>query len=651
MKNNNTAPAAGIRMMLQGRFRPLLTIACIYLVIAFVLRLVLWGVFGRHFAVSYAQLPGVLVSGLLNDLAVLPPLLLPISLVLMVVPSWRKESSLRRFLTHLASMAVIFGFVYLALVEYFFFDEFNGRFNLVAVDYLIYPYEVFINIWQTYHVLWFLFATAIIALVTQILFASRLVRPQMPRCRFRDRLKFAGLHALLTALVLLVFSTDSLSIFSNRVANEITANGISSFFRALHTNELDYNRYYRTLPGKKAFAIIQKELRLAGQKQVNASLTDLNRTFPAQPDGLGKLNIVAIVEESFGAQFVGSYGDTRGLTPNFDRLSRQGLLFADAYAGGTRTVRGLAALVSSMPPIPSEGIMKRPGNEHIANWGAVLQRHGYQTSFLYGGHGIFDNMNHFFANNGFAISDLGDIKEITHRNIWGVCDEDLFRHAIKYYDKASVGGEPFFSVIMTTSNHQPYTFPSGIPNVSPSGGGRMAGVRYADYAIGRFMEQAQGTSWGKNTLFIIVADHDARVYGSEQIPLRHYRIPLLILAPGHLRPEVVKTRIGQIDIAPTVMGILGLSYTSPFYGQDVLHWPAGKERPILVNHDHDVGLLLGSKLAVLGLHKAATVFDYDAVSHEIHKTADDPQLVDLATAYFQTAFDLFEAHEYQLPTQ
>jgi hypothetical protein len=124
-----------------------------------------------------------------------------------------------------------------------------------------------------------------------------------------------------------------------------------------------------------------------------------------------------------------------------------------------------------------------------------------------------------------------------------------------------------------------------------------------------------------------------------------------MLAPGHLRPGVVTLATGQIDVAPTVMGILGLPFTAPFYGQDVLHWPADKPQSILVNHDHDVGLLLGNKLAVLGLHKNFTVYAYDPSSYGIHKAADDPRLVDLATAYFQTAYELFESHKYQLPSQ
>jgi len=172
------------------------------------------------------------------------------------------------------------------------------------------------------------------------------------------------------------------------------------------------------------------------------------------------------------------------------------------------------------------------------------------------------------------------------------------------------------SVIMTTSNHQPFQFPAGIANIPPENGGRLAGVRYADYAIGRFIKAALATPWGKNTLFIIVADHDARVYGSQQIPMRHYRIPLLMLAPGHLRPGRVTVPTGQIDIAPTVMGLLGLSFKAPFYGQNVLDpVTQNRPRPILVNHDHDVGLLMDGKLVVLGLHKTVHVYDYNAVDY------------------------------------
>lgn len=156
---------------------------------------------------------------------------------------------------------------------------------------------------------------------------------------------------------------------------------------------------------------------------------------------------------------------------------------------------------------------------------------------------------------------------------------------------------------MTTSPHSPYTFPSGVEGVRPKGGDRVDGIRYADFSVGEFIAKAAKHSWYNNTVFIVVADHDARVYGREQIPLKHYRIPLLVFAPEGAQPAVVKTATSQVDIAPTVMGLLGLPYQAPFYGQDVLHIAAGQPRPILLNHDHDVGLLLGDHLVVLGLQK------------------------------------------------
>ena len=109
---------------------------------------------------------------------------------------------------------------------------------------------------------------------------------------------------------------------------------------------------------------------------------------------------------------------------------------------------------------------------------------------------------------------------------------------------------------MTTSNHKPYTFPAGIPGVPEKGGGREAGVRYADYAIGRFFEMAKSKPWFDDTLFVIVADHGARVYGREDIPISTYEIPLLIYSPRHIKPSQVATLTSQIDVAPKALRLI-----------------------------------------------------------------------------------------------
>ncbi|MDX9709229.1 MAG: sulfatase-like hydrolase/transferase [Trichloromonas sp.] len=484
-------------------------------------RLVLWWCFGRPAAVAVTQLPLILSAALVNDGVQLLYLLAPFSLYRWLLPARFFNHPRHRRWLGAVFFLMIFGMLYLSVAEYFFFDEFDSRFNLVAVDYLIYPHEVLVNIWDSYPV-----ARVILA---ALLLAALLFRLSWPRfagglgdLRFRERGQAFVAHLLLVAVAAAGFSTDTLALSANRVSNELGANGIGSLFKAFLTNDLDYTRNYRTIEDGQAFALARDHLLAAGGAPAGADPRDLNRSFAANPAGLGKMNVVVIVEESLGAGFVGAYGDQRRLTPNFDRLAKSGLLFDNAFAAGTRTVRGLEAIATSLPPIPSESIIKRPGSEGIANWGRVMSASGYRASFLYGGYGYFDNMNHFFAGNGFAVSDRSGIVDPAFANIWGVCDEDLFRHALTYFDREHQRGQPFFSIVMTASNHKPFTFPAGIAGIPPEGGGRAAGVRYADHALGRLFAEAPSHAWYANTLFVVVADHDARVYGRAQIPVEHY---------------------------------------------------------------------------------------------------------------------------------
>lgn len=630
---------------LVGFYRPLLVVSGIYLVISALLRLGLWWCFGRPAAVAVTQLPWILSAGLVNDGVQLLYLLVPFSLYRWLLPARFFNHPRHRRLLGAVFFLVIFGLLYLSAAEYFFFDEFDSRFNLVAVDYLIYPHEVLVNIWDSYPVARVILAALLFAALLSKL-TWRWFAPETAPLRFRERGRALVAHLLLVAVAAAGFSTDTLALSANRVSNELGANGIGSLFKAFLTNDLDYTRHYRTIEDDRAFALAREHLLAAGGAPAGAEPGDLNRSFAANPAGLGKLNVVVIVEESLGADFVGAYGDSRGLTPNFDRLAQTGLLFGNAFAAGTRTVRGLEAISTSFPPIPSESIIKRPGSEGIANWGRVMTENGYHTSFLYGGYGYFDNMNHFFAGNGFAVSDRSDIDDPTFANIWGVCDEDLFRHALNYFDGLHRQGKPFFSIVMTTSNHKPFTFPAGIDGVPPEGGGRSAGVRYADHALGRLFDEAPDHAWYDDTLFVVVADHDARVYGRAQIPVEHYRIPLLFLAPGRLPAGTVPAAASQLDIAPTVLGLLGLGYTAPFYGQNVLN-PAGAGHPILMNHNHDVAFIENDAMVVLGLQSGKEFYRYEARTDQLATIPEDPALVDRATAYYQTAFELFKAHRYQ----
>jgi phosphoglycerol transferase MdoB-like AlkP superfamily enzyme len=236
---------------------------------------------------------------------------------------------------------------------------------------------------------------------------------------------------------------------------------------------------------------------------------------------------------------------------------------------------------------------------------------------------------------------------VRFENIWGVSDEDLFDHSLDYLDSLHAAGQPFFSIIMTTSNHKPFTFRSGLDSIGipAEGGGRAAGVRYADFALGQFLEMAAARAWFDDTIFVVAADHGARVYGAEQIPLKTYEIPLMMYAPKYIRPRRVDALMTQIDIAPTVLGLLGLPYEAPFFGQDALNTPT-RSRVALFNHNHDVAIYRDGRIVVFGLRKSVDTYRYDPATDTYSASPPDPALERLGIAYFQTAYELFDQHRY-----
>lgn len=628
------------------RFAPVYTLAATYACAGAILRALLWLQFGRPSDVSLASLVWILPAGLINDLVASAYLLLPLSLYIALLPDRWYRSRPARTLLALGSIATLAAMAFLCFIEYYFFQEFDARLNLVAYDYLVYPTEVIGDIRDAYPV------GPVLALASAtggVLFwwlRDRLLPRPLPVVRLKHRAFPAALHAAVAAVAAIMFSTSALARSDNRVANEIAANGTSSFFRAARTSELPYTAYYSTRDPRENFQVLTAYLAHTGGRLTAVGRHRLNRRFPADPRGLGKVNVVVIAEESFGAEFSRLYGSEHDLTPNFDRYARQGVWFRHMYASGTRTVRGLEAIATSFPPIPSVSILRRPHNERIATWGSVMRRHGYDASFLYGGYGYFDNMNYFFANNGYTVLDRNDIERVRFENVWGVSDEDLFDRALAYYDERHAAGKPFFSLVMTTSNHKPFTFREGVPGVPAQGGGRAAGVRYADFALGYFFAEARKRGWFHDTLFVVVADHGARVYGKAEIPLRQYEIPMLFYAPAHLAPRPIETMTTQIDIAPTVLGLLGLEYEAPFFGTNVL--ACGMcERVALFSHNHDVAGFRDGKLAVLGLGRREQVLLYDRARDSYRPTRPDRELLDLTIAIYQTAYEQFQAHTYE----
>jgi phosphoglycerol transferase MdoB-like AlkP superfamily enzyme len=630
------------------RFRLLIGLALASLAIGGAARALLWWNYGAAAGVGALALPPLLAGGLINDAIVALYLFTPLALYTALLPDRWYRTRLNRRILAVGSWLTVFGLVYLAVVESYFFEEFDARFNLVAFDYLAYPTEVAGDVWAEYPVLWAALASAALASIALWWLRRRFGDGSEAPAGRRERLRPLAAHASAVALAIAFWPTDMLSLADNRVANELVQNGISSFMRAATTSEIDYHANYRSADPQENLALVARELARGGGRFTRLGEGRLDRAFPARADGLGRLNVVLVSSESFGAEFSRLYGSTEDLTPEFDAFAQRGIWFPHAYASGTRTVRGLEALTSSIPPIPTVSILRRPGNDNVATWGAVMRALGYHTSFLYGGYGYFDNMNAFYGSNGFEIVDRQSIDAVRFENIWGVADEDLFDHALGHFDRLHAAGQPFFSIVMTTSNHKPFTFRPGLDQygIPAEGGGRPAGVRYADFALGQFLRAAESHPWFENTVFVIAADHGARVYGKEQIPLKTYEIPLMIYAPKRIQPRRVDVLMTQIDVAPTVLGLLGLPYEAPFFGQDVLHAPADG-RVAFFNHNHDVAVYRDGEIVVYGLKKSVHTYRYDEATDRYSPAPRDPELERLGLAYFQTAYELFESHRYE----
>ncbi len=232
----------------------------------------------------------------------------------------------------------------------------------------------------------------------------------------------------------------------------------------------------------------------------------------------------------------------------------------------------------SIPPTPGRSIVKRIGRESgYGSLGQQFNARGYDSVFIYGGRGYFDNMNAFFSGNGYRVVDQSSVAEgdMTFKNAWGMSDEDLYQQTLKVADADHAQGKPFFLQLMTTSNHRPYTYPDGRIDI-PSGEGREGAVKYTDYAIGQFLQQARAKPWFNQTVFVFVADHTAGSAGQEDLPVANYHIPLFIYAPALIQPQAFTEVASQIDLAPTLLGLLNIDYSSTFFGRNVF---AQRPRP------------------------------------------------------------------------
>lgn len=585
--------------------------------------------------VSLVDLLGAFAKGLWFDMATLAYFIVPWLLLSILLPNrWRAKAWVNTVRWVMAFL-VVFGLIFGAVSEFIFWQEFTTRFNFIAVDYLIYTNEVIGNIRESYPVPLILLVIALFVLAL-LWFVSRFASfDNAPRTNKNK------LILLLAAIVLPILSyqtanVDQMEFSKNAYANELAGNGLFSFSAAARRNELDYDKFYKTIAQDQADVI------LANNGVTRPPLTKLlNQVEMPEIHALGPFkrrpkNVVLITVESLSADYLGAYGNQENLTPYLDKLAHESLVFDKLFATGTRTVRGLDALSSGTPPIPGQAIVHRPNNEHLATVGEFLEAQGYFSLFIYGGYGVFDNMNNYFRGNDYKVIDRTDFDKSTIQaeNVWGVDDESLFNNSIKQFDAVAKTNKPFFAHIMTTSNHRPFTFPEG--KIDLPQGKRAGAVKYTDYAIGQLIENAKTKQWFKDTLFIIVADHCSSVAGKTKLPVAKYHIPLFFYAPSLLPAGHYKNIASQIDIVPTVLDILGAKGSQHFFGQSLFSANLPAPRAFISNYQ-ELGYYKHDTLIVLSPKQKAEAFKVDPVTMESTPAAIDEALMNEAIAYYQTA--------------
>ena len=647
------------KKLFQGRFALLFSFMLTYLTLSTILRLILliWSIAEVDLQIS--DVLQIFGFGLYFDIGTLLFFSVIYSLYLLFFPKRFIGSITDRILSYFMMGLMLFISIFSIIGEVPFWEEFSHRYNFIAVDYLIYTYEVVQNINQSYPI------PLILILLSSVIFALFYLfqRKKILQHTFSAKPGFSRRSIIVIPIILLAFvygffsKNQQAEWSANTYENELSKNGVFSLLAAYISNELDYKSFYQTLPEKEAYALLKDELDQKGAAYLNLEKNGILRKVDSKNNFRETPNIIVITVESLSAEFLGIFGNKEKLTPNLDQLAMEGLSFTKMYATGTRTVRGMEALTLCVPPSPGQSIVRRNHNEHLFSIASVLREKNYALNFIYGGDGYFDNMNYFFGSQGFDIIDrdrgnpLSDdintqrfpIKdsEVTFENAWGICDGDLYKQALKRADLQSTEGKPFFQFIMTTSNHRPYSFPENALDMPQ--GNRESAIKYTDLAIGNFIKEAKTKEWFNNTVFVIVADHCASSAGKWELNIEQHHIPAIIYNLKDRTGEV-DVLASQIDLMPTLFGLLDWNFETEFYGLDIFKMNPETERTYIGNY-RTLGLLKDGILTQLNDKKEAEQFQWDFDQNELSKLNSKPidSLISETIALYQTQSERFKS--------
>ncbi|WP_394467447.1 LTA synthase family protein [Mariniflexile sp. HNIBRBA6329] len=594
--------------------------------------------------------------GLRIDLILLSYIaILPCLLIVLLPDNWLNK--IGKFIRYYF-IAFLFLLLLMELSTPNFLLQYDTRPNRLFVEYLVYPREVFGMLFKSFF--WIMSIALLVLLVFGYLFFKK--SKQWFEILPASSYKFKLLMLPIVAFLLFFGARSSLTskrpinasdaVFStDQFTNCLALNSLYTVGFAIYSLKDEENivKMYGELPIDEALSRVKKYMTTTDSdfKNKEIPLLHLQKSTHKREK---PYNLVIFLQESLGAEYVGSLGGLP-LTPNFDALTKEGLLFTNLYATGTRSVRGIEALTTGFLPTPSKSVVKLGKSQNgFFTLADALKRKGYQTSFVYGGSANFDDMASFFNGNGFDnIIDEKDYAKSDYdfKGNWGVSDESLIKKGNQLY--ASYKDKPFFSLMFSSSNHEPFEFPNGkIELYDKKKNTVNNAIKYADYAIGEFFKLAKNEAYYNNTVFIVIADHNTRTWGKDLIPVNKFHIPALIIAPNIGEGITYDKLCSQLDIPPTLLDIIGIDIETPMVGRNIYELNEDTKGRSIMQFYTTNAFRVGNDLIVLQSGKNPVQFKIDENDNLSPSTLNNDLAKD-ALGHIITASNQYTSRIYKLP--
>lgn len=349
-------------------------------------------------------------------------------------------------------------------------------------------------------------------------------------------------------------------------------------------------------------------------------------------------NIVLIVLESWTADIIKSLGGENNVTPHFDELSKESLLLTQMYSSGFRTEQGLVSILSGFPAQPNNSIITSPGKaEQLPSLNTELGKKGYQSSFYYGGEVEFANMKSYLLNTHFEkIVDKNNFDKKQLNSKWGAHDEFVF---MKQLDGLKKEKQPFFSIVLTLSTHEPFE----VTMQTPFNGGEeqerfKKAAYYTDYCLYNYFNEAKKQAWYKNTLFILVADHGHRLPKNRNMDFPEGRRITAMITGGalvdNLRGKTFDKICNQNDLPAIILGALKLPHNNFVWSRNVFNESA-KEFAYYSN-ENSLGWIAPQQNIVYSFNSKKV----EELQVKTQSTLNDTVLTQ-AKAYLQTLYEQY----------